>query len=74
MAIASSSGTRLAAGAALGYELRRMMTRFYFSTKLKTLPKRLEAITTDDVEALWDARKVAGLSPVTVNQDLRLLR
>ena len=36
--------------------------------------KRLEAITTDDVEALRDARKAAGLSPVTVNQDLRLLR
>ena len=36
--------------------------------------KSLGAITTDDVEAFRDARKGAGLSPVTVNHDLKLLR
>ena len=36
--------------------------------------KSLGAITTDDVEAFRDARKAAGLSPVTVNHDLKLLR
>ena len=36
--------------------------------------KPVDAITTDDVEAFRDARKAAGLSPVTVNHDLKLLR
>ena len=36
--------------------------------------KPLGAITTDDIEAFRDARKAAGLSPVTVNHDLKLLR
>ena len=36
--------------------------------------KTLSSITTDDVEAYWDHRKAQGLSPVTVNHDLRLLR
>jgi integrase len=34
----------------------------------------LQAITTDDIEAFRDARRAAGLSPVTVNHDLKLLR
>lgn len=34
----------------------------------------LDAVTTDDVEAFRDARKATGLSPVTVNHDLKLLR
>ncbi|MDQ3487624.1 MAG: tyrosine-type recombinase/integrase, partial [Acidobacteriota bacterium] len=32
------------------------------------------ALTTDDIEAFRDWRKAAGLSPVTVNHDLKLLR
>ena len=36
--------------------------------------KLLTSITTDDVEAYRDHRKTQGLSPVTVNHDLRLLR
>ena len=36
--------------------------------------KQLLAITTDDIEAFRDARRAAGLSPVTVNHDLKLLR
>ena len=36
--------------------------------------KLLEAITTDDVEAFRDARKAKGLSAVTINHDLKLLR
>jgi integrase len=36
--------------------------------------KPLAALTTDDVEAFRDARKAAGLSAVTVNHDLKLLR
>ena len=35
--------------------------------------KPVDAITTDDVEAFRDARKAAGLSPVAVNHDLKLL-
>lgn len=34
----------------------------------------LNAVTTDDIEAFRDARKAEGLSPVTVNHDLKLLR
>jgi integrase len=34
----------------------------------------LAAITIDDIEAFRDSRKVEGLSPVTVNHDLKLLR
>ena len=36
--------------------------------------KLLTAITTDDIEAFRDMRKAKGLSPVTVNHDLKLLR
>ena len=36
--------------------------------------KSLCAITTDDIEAFRDARKAQGLSPVTVNHDIKLLR
>jgi integrase len=36
--------------------------------------KSLTAITTDDIEAFRDMRKGKGLSPVTVNHDLKLLR
>jgi integrase len=36
--------------------------------------KPLNAITTDDVEAYRDHRKAAGLSAVTVNHDLKLMR
>ena len=36
--------------------------------------KPLASITTDDVESYRDHRKVQGLSAVTVNHDLRLLR
>jgi integrase len=36
--------------------------------------KSLPAITTDDIEAFRDARKGEGLSSVTVNHDLKLLR
>ena len=36
--------------------------------------KQLTAITTDDIEAFRDARRKDGLSPVTVNHDLKLLR
>ena len=36
--------------------------------------KLLTAITTDDIEAFRDSRKAAGLSAVTVNHDLKLLR
>jgi integrase len=40
-----------------------------------TLGERaLKDITTDDIEAFRDARKAAGLSAVTVNHDLKLLR
>ena len=34
----------------------------------------LSALTTDDIEAFRDSRRAAGLSPVTVNHDLKLLR
>ena len=36
--------------------------------------KGLSAITTEDIEAFRAARKAEGLSPVTVNHDLKLLR
>jgi Phage integrase SAM-like domain len=36
--------------------------------------KALTALTTDDIEVFRDARESAGLSPVTVNHDLKLLR
>ena len=36
--------------------------------------KPVSSITTDDVESYRDYRKAKGLSPVTVNHDLRLLR
>jgi integrase len=36
--------------------------------------KPLRAITTDDIESFRDARRAAGLSAVTVNHDLKLLR
>jgi integrase len=36
--------------------------------------KGLTAITTDDVEAFRDWRRAQGLSPVTINHDLKLLR
>jgi integrase len=36
--------------------------------------KLLDAITVDDIEAFRDARKANGLSPVSINHDLRLLR
>lgn len=36
--------------------------------------KPLKDITTDDIEAYRDARKATGLSAVTVNHDLKLLR
>ena len=36
--------------------------------------KGLDTITTDDIEAFRDHRKAKGLSPVSVNHDLRLLR
>jgi integrase len=34
----------------------------------------LKAITTDDIEVFREARRAEGLSPVTVNHDLKLLR
>ena len=36
--------------------------------------KPLRDVTTDDIEAFRDARRAQGLSPVTVNHDLKLLR
>ena len=36
--------------------------------------KALTAITADDVEAFRDSRRAQGLSPVTINHDLKLLR
>jgi integrase len=36
--------------------------------------KRLDSITTDDIEGFRDSRKAKGLSAVSVNHDLRLLR
>lgn len=36
--------------------------------------KPITSITTDDIEAFRDARKAKGLSAVTVNHDLKLLR
>jgi integrase len=34
----------------------------------------LTALTTDDIEAFRESRRAAGLSPVTINHDLKLLR
>ena len=36
--------------------------------------KPLDAITTDDIETFRDARRAKGLSAVTINHDLKLLR
>jgi integrase len=53
------------------------ITAFVLPGTMPTLTfgeKALKDITTNDIEAFRDARKAAGLSAVTVNHDLKLLR
>ena len=52
----------------------KTINAFFLPAGMTFGEKPLTEITTEDIEAFRDARKAEGLSPVTVNHDLKLLR
>jgi integrase len=56
------------------YRLRKICAFVLPGTQVRFGEKALTAITTDDIEAFRDTRKAQGVTAVTVNHDLKLLR
>ena len=67
-------GTELVRPRDNSYRLKKIIAFPLPGQSLTFGEKALGAITTDDIEAFRDWRKAQGLSPVTVNHDLKLLR